>query len=78
MLKKIRTLRREQVPLSTNSGNENNVAVFNAALHYYRLMERGLIAAGVIKKLIPRQTRLGLLSELRDFSRVRARRFQSG
>jgi hypothetical protein len=63
---KIRALRRQELPLSANWAMKNHHDVFDAALREHGSWSKALIAAGVIKSLVPRKTRLGLLRELRD------------
>jgi hypothetical protein len=64
VIERIRALRKKGVPLSPNSVMKNHQSLFSAAVRQYGSWNQVLIAAGVIKKPIPRKTRFGLLREL--------------
>jgi len=64
VIKTLRHLRQQNLPLYPNYVMKNHQDLFHSALRQYESWNKALTAAGI--KNIPRQTRLGLLRSLRD------------
>ena len=69
---KLRQLKLRKVPLAANYVMKNHHRIFSAALHQFGSWNRALITAGLMKRSIPRLTRLGLLHELGDLTERKA------
>ena len=66
VVKEIRRLRNRYLPLFPSHVIKNHPDLFSGAIRQYGSWNRALIAAGIVKKEIPRKNRLGLLRDLRD------------
>jgi hypothetical protein len=66
ILKEIRRMRDQNLPLYASYVKKNHAKVFDGALREYGSWNNTLVAAGITNKEIPRKTRLGVLRELRE------------